>query len=209
MSTSSLWWHSMLKYCCLPMYCCMFILSSSFMWLDPYDNTNNSNVFPLLTNQKLFLLTSLVSPSPPSAASLLLFALARLSVMQTGFAMLEVGWAKNIAWLCVCVFFTLTLLALQSRFVDSLGQTTLNLTVVSPKRDWISKRVKPFFLPVDIQQQPVSVPILQSQKRCGSAWTCFDIRMPLFVRYEYDRCCWLEIGTDADGLYVHIHVHMN
>ena len=38
--------------------------------------------------------------------------------------------------------FTLTLLGLQSRFGDNSGQTTLNLTGVSPKRDWSSKRVK-------------------------------------------------------------------
>ena len=36
----------------------------------------------------------------------------------------------------------LTLLGLQSRFGDNLGQTTWNLTGVSPKRDWSSKRVK-------------------------------------------------------------------
>ena len=34
----------------------------------------------------------------------------------------------------------LTLLGLQSRFGDNLGQTSRNLTGVSPKRDWGSKR---------------------------------------------------------------------
>ena len=36
----------------------------------------------------------------------------------------------------------LTRLGLQSRFGDNLGQTTWDLTGVSPKRDWSSKRVK-------------------------------------------------------------------
>ena len=39
------------------------------------------------------------------------------------------------------VLFVLTLLGLQSRFGDNLGQTTWNLRGVSPKRDWSSKRV--------------------------------------------------------------------
>ena len=37
--------------------------------------------------------------------------------------------------------FALTLLGLQSRFGDNWGQTTWNLTGLSPKRDWGSKRV--------------------------------------------------------------------
>ena len=36
----------------------------------------------------------------------------------------------------------LTLLEPQSHFGDNLGQTTWNLTGVSPKRDWSSKGVK-------------------------------------------------------------------
>ena len=36
----------------------------------------------------------------------------------------------------------LTILGLQSRFGDKVGQTTWNLTGVSPNRDWSSKRVK-------------------------------------------------------------------
>ena len=43
----------------------------------------------------------------------------------------------------------LTLLGLQSRFGDNLGQNTWNLTVVSPKRDWSSKRVNRRHLFVD------------------------------------------------------------
>ena len=35
----------------------------------------------------------------------------------------------------------LTLFGLQSRFGDTLGQTTWNLSSVSPKRDWSFKRV--------------------------------------------------------------------
>ena len=45
----------------------------------------------------------------------------------------------------LCVFF-LTLLEPQSRFGDNWGQHTWNLSGLSPKRDWSSKR---FFLPVD------------------------------------------------------------
>ena len=40
----------------------------------------------------------------------------------------------------MCLF--LTLLGLQSRFGDNLGQATWKLAGVSPKRDWSSKRVK-------------------------------------------------------------------
>ena len=39
------------------------------------------------------------------------------------------------------LFVNLTLLEPQSRFGDNLGQTTWNLTGVSPKRDWSSKGV--------------------------------------------------------------------
>ena len=38
---------------------------------------------------------------------------------------------------------TSTLLGLQSRFGDNLGQSTWNLTGASPKRDWSSKRLWP------------------------------------------------------------------
>ena len=58
------------------------------------------------------------------------------TVESTLLRRMRVGFFSNEWWE------GLTLLGPQSRFGDKWGQTTWNLTGVSPKRDWSCKRVK-------------------------------------------------------------------
>ena len=77
---------------------------------------------------------------------------------------------------CSLLIIMLTLLGLQSRFGDNSGQTTLNLSGVSPKRDWSSKRVNNSFphedeLQVALETKPAQ---LQPNRQTSSARSCLS-----------------------------------
>ena len=86
-----------------------------------------------------------------------------------------------------CMFFTLTLLDPHSHM---WGQNTLIISSLSPERDWGPKRVKPFFLPVDIQH---------------NQWPCRF----LFLLIEEMQVLWSQSGYIYIYLYLYLYLYIN